>query len=79
MSKNNLLTVEKAIELSGVDGELAIIDKEMREQCDLGYRHYFLQIGFASIQFSTEAQTSLVERGFNVERTENPVGVKVTW
>lgn len=78
-----LLTAKEAVELSGFEAALLLIDKEMREQCDKSLRFLYLRIpaetgGVPESQL-TDIMDSLRHRGFAVEKQTNPIATVVTW
>ncbi len=74
-----LLTAEEAVELSGFEGELLLIDGEMRAQADKSSRCMFLRLGRIPKSQMPHIIESLQSRGFIVEKQNNPGRVEVTW
>jgi len=73
-----LLTAEEAVELSGFEAELLLIDKEMREQAGKSQRGMWLRVEIAESQL-LDVIESLRARGFRVEKKTDPYRVEVTW
>ena len=75
----SLLTAEEAVQLSGFEGELLLIDREMREQADKSLRFMCLRLERIAKSQMPHIIASLRHRGFVVEELNNPTRVDVTW
>jgi len=73
-----LLTAEQAVELSGFESELSMIDQEMRFSAAESRRFVYLNRDIRKSHL-TDIYESLRERGFRITEEKNPYGIKVSW
>ena len=83
MTFQKLLTADEARLLTGIDEELRKIDLDIRDEVNLGLRQYNIKDAVAIKAESAEKLDriclSLRGRGFQVELSENPMRVKISW
>lgn len=73
------ITAEEALEMSGRDSELDMVDKDIEEAAKAGKRCLFLDLDRSNRKWMPDVIECLRARGFRVEQLSNPTAVKVTW
>ena len=73
------ITASEAIEISGVQAEMDMIDAAIKGNAEKGERKVWLEFEHIRKESMPEIFESLQDRGFRTSVKQNPIGYLVEW
>lgn len=73
------ITAAEALEMSGCQSEIDLINLDISQAAQSGQRHLYLRVEVMRSKWTDDITGSLRDRGFKIKEEANPVSFCVSW
>lgn len=73
------ITAEEALEMSGCQSEIDLINLDISQAAEASKRHLDLSVEVMRSKWRPNIVDSLIDRGFRIEEKTNPTILRVLW